>query len=165
MKKIIFLSLIAIIAVMFSACENDQIDIKKVYPARQIYPAPYTTWGASVAETRSYMTNLPKEHNIQLFADIENGTDGWYFWFYGADYDKKTVFYQYYFKSATTDLYKAIVGLSNKDITLDVITTQLENQGYTYSGFDKGIHNFKSSTTQVQVQLNPEDISITYTPL
>ena len=165
MKKIFFLSLIAILAITFSACENDQIDVKKVYPARQIYPAPFTTWGGSVAEARTYMENLPKEHNIQMFADIENSIDGWYVWFYGYDYDKKTVYYSYHFDSATTGLFKSIVNITNNNITLDNITTQLENQGYTYSGYEKnGGHYFKSSTTQVSVQMTP-DVTITYTPL
>lgn len=164
MKKILFLSLIAILGITFSSCENDEIDVNNVYPARQIYKAPYTTWGGSVADVRSYMSSNMSD--FELFADIDHDKDGWYFWFYGYDYDKKPVFYHYYFTTATNDLFKVIVRLDNKGITLDNITTQLENQGYSYSGHNSdGSHTFKSSSTVVNVSLSTDERIITYTKL
>ena len=160
MKKIFFLSLIAIMGLTFTACENDEIDVNNIYPARQIYKAPNTTWGASVADVRASMSGF------DLTADIENSSDGWYIWFSGYDYDRKGVFYHYYFKTATTDLFKVIIYLDNSAITLDNITTQLETQGYTYSGYNNdGTHSYKSSTTLVNVKVSPDERVIIYTQL
>jgi hypothetical protein len=93
-----------------------------------LYREPYTTWGASVATVKSYMSSY------RLRSDIEydNELQGYYINFFGAD---KEDFVEYYFRTATTDLTDAYVYI---DTATDLATVQahLLSHGYKLNRYD-----------------------------
>ena len=94
-----------------------------------LYREPYTIWGATVADTKSYMSGYSLRKDI----DWDEDWQGYYMNYYGADREE---YVEYYFTSNTSGLTDSYVYL-NTSIDLATVRAQLVAQGYTFVRYDE----------------------------
>ena len=109
-------------------------------PVTVIYREPYTEWGASKAQTRSYMSgyNLYKE-------------DTNYLAYYGKD-SETLVLYNY----NNSKLVMASVAVQTSKTTLSAIARQLNNNGYTEIGSDNSLFISLDAKTTVTISTDTD---------
>lgn len=93
-----------------------------------LYREPCTTWGASVATVKSYMSSYRLRSDIGYDSELQ----GYYMNFYGAD---KEAFVEYYFRTATTYLTDAYVYI-DKATDLATVQAHLLSHGYKLNRYD-----------------------------
>ena len=125
--------------------EKDEEIIDVVQEASAIlYQEPYTEWGASVADTKTYMKGYTLiSDNAEMIA-----YDGMY----------SEIMTTYSFDEGK--LYAAAVVIQASKTKLDNITKQLENNGYTYIGSeDNGTPVYWSGDSKTTVGVAEQTVS------
>lgn len=159
MKKILFLTLIAILGISsFTSCENDEIGVTEIQSHReQYYPEAVTSWGGNVDGVKSEMSKYNLNYNDIFQMDAEY-TDGryevkWFLYYFGKNpFDvEKDIIYLYCFDSATSGLKAVQIILQGIDMS--DISSQLKSHGYDYLDYNSQnyYHTFQSNTTTVKV--------------
>ena len=106
----------------------------------ELYMAPYTTWGGSVAAVKSYMSAY------KLSNDIKLGSDGLYWMSYEGK--GNVYFYEYDFRTDTSGLERAYICLNHANVTYNDIKTYMEGKGYEYYNYDESSEAYFFSGNQ-----------------
>ncbi|MBR1504347.1 MAG: hypothetical protein IJ618_10750 [Prevotella sp.] len=116
-----------------------------------LYKAPYTTWGETVASVKSYMKDF------SVYSDIQIGSNGMYWMSYIGT--GNVLMYEYDFKTETTGLDAAYVYLNQNKVTYADIDAYIKRKGYSYDQYDSEnqAYYYTNETTMVAV-LNRSDI-------
>lgn len=135
----------------YSDYVNWQNGIITPSPNPDLYKAPYTTWGGTVASVKSYMKDF------SIYSDIQIGSNGLYWMSYSGT--GNVLMYEYDFKSATTGLDAVYVYLNQNKVTYNDIDEYIRKSGYSYDSkdADNNMYYYTNETTIVAV-FNRSDI-------
>ena len=138
------------------------ITIPKDNP-KELYMEPYKEWGGSVSDVKSYMSNY------SIFYDIQPYGSDYAMVFMGNDLNGHKMYYEYYFGSQFSDLYRIKVYLNPKFVTYKDVRAHLVASGlrYLYTNADAPGGVFVSDVvdgiyTMAYVSTYDESIVVTY---
>lgn len=162
MKKISFLLLCALLAIMMTSCENDSIDVHEIGYAKMIFPEPYTTWGGAVSDVMTYMEPYGLASKDVQTGDValtDGSTKRLHIKYYAGDNpfddNQSKITYKYYFENLDGGLKAIRVELvQHSQFKLDEITTQFKNSGYNYDGLiNSQYYQFSNDDTVIRCYL------------
>lgn len=110
-----------------------------------IYREPYTAWGATMTQTKNYMSSYT------LYDEDTNSLA-----YYGKD---KELLIMYMFDNSK--LYSAAVAIETSKTTITAIGNQLTRNGYTYLGESDGTHLYSSNDSKTYVMIGTSTTTTT----
>lgn len=159
MKKILFLSILAVSALAFTSCENDEIDVKEYGYAKRVFLQPTTNWGCTVTEVVDYMkaSQLTGTDLFEMNVMLPNGTSTskWFVEFEGINpYSAQNhyITYDYCFNESNKDLKAICIYLGGENDLID-INAQLEGDGYSQTGRDLKENYYIYSNGQTRIKV------------
>lgn len=160
MKKILLLTLTAILAIVtFSSCDNDPIDVKEVYVVK-VFPDPCTTWGCTVDSVKKHMRPFSLSYFDVDEKDIilADGTrvPKWIAVYEGENpyAPGKIIDYDYCFDESNNGLRAVVIDLGpESNYQLSDIETQLTDLGYTQTEYDVKTGQFYYSNSRTQAKI------------
>lgn len=158
MKKILFLSLMAVSILAFSSCENDEINVDEIGYTQRVFLPPLTNWGCTVTEVSDYMKVSQLEFNrFEMDVQSSDGTSltKWFVEYEGKNpYSRQDnyITYDYCFNESNGNLKAICIYLGGENDYID-INAQLEDEGYKQVGRDIKENYYIYNNGQTQIKL------------